>query len=90
MENKNFEKKELPLHPTQLQDGYALGYNTCLDRTNAKGGLEAQIHALDALELADRLITGYVPALSEEHLKIKNAIKKLQTELKKSEYGVDM
>ena len=34
---------------------------------------------LDALILANKLITGYVPALGEEHMKIKNAINLAQS-----------
>ena len=30
---------------------------------------------LDALILANKLITGWIPAASEDHMKIKNAIK---------------
>ncbi len=41
--------------------------------------VNAHEEMLEALLLADKLITGYVPSSGEEHMKIKNAIKKAQS-----------
>lgn len=53
----------------------ALYPNKSESMANAKL-IAAAPELLDALILANRLITGYIPALSDDHMKIKNAINK--------------
>lgn len=89
MENKNFEKKnpsdfesDTYQHSDLYLEGQANGYNTCLDRTNAKGIYEAAINLNKAVDT----YWNVAPAFRYKYEKqINEAQQKLQTELKKSE-----
>lgn len=78
MENKNFEKKRMSVKNSDNQDGFVAGYNTCLDRTNAKGIYEA---GEKLTELLQELFEDGFPKRSPLH----KAFLELQTELKKAQ-----
>lgn len=76
MENKNFEKKhfeEFNYSSIDANEIAANTWNTCLDRTNAKGIYEAASKFLDAISKKNRPADLYL---------LKN---KLRAELKKAE-----
>lgn len=74
MENKNFEKK-----PTDTGELYNYGYNTCLERTNAKG-------IYDAAKECDEISVVFGGMKEPAHVRIPlDKWKQLQSELKKAE-----
>lgn len=96
MENKNFEKKKDKDAPhdvifsSNLYSIWTEGYNTCLDRTNAKGIYEACLKVLEwNKKYPPGRIYSYDRAIDMES-ELQKAFTELQTELKKAElHGVD-
>ena len=60
-----------------IADCFWMGENKTKEEAEANAKLIASAHELlEALILANKLITGFVPAEGDDHIKIKNAIKK--------------